>query len=79
MITDNSGNRIEGNSFNFNPGNGITINGSNNLVIRNGNLAIGCFGSSNSGTGLVAFIANSCQGKSTTGTAQTITYKYNMP
>ena len=41
--------------------------------------AIGCSGSSTSGTGLWAYIANSCRGTSTSGTAQNITYKYNMP
>jgi hypothetical protein len=38
-----------------------------------------CYGHSNSGTGLNAYIANSCRGTSTSGTAQSITFKYNMP
>jgi hypothetical protein len=42
-------------------------------------IAIGCLGYSFSGTGLNAYIANSCRGINNTGTAQIITYKYNMP
>ena len=42
-------------------------------------LAIGCYGASTFGTGLQTTIANSCRGTSTSGTAQIITYKYNMP
>jgi len=38
------------------------------------NIAIGCYGSSSSGTGLSAFIANSCD-----GTSFNVTHKYNMP
>jgi hypothetical protein len=42
-------------------------------------IAIGCVGISASGTGLSANIGNSCVGQSTTGTAENVTYKYNMP
>jgi parallel beta-helix repeat protein len=42
-------------------------------------IAIGCYGFSNTGTGLSALIANSCRGATTSGTAQSITFKYNMP
>jgi hypothetical protein len=42
-------------------------------------IAIGCRGYSYSGTGLYAYIANSCRGFSGVGTAQNITFKYNMP
>lgn len=41
--------------------------------------AIGSSGYSGSGTGLFAYIANSCRGNTTSGTAQSISYKYNMP
>ncbi len=44
-----------------------------------GKIAIGCYGSSSSGVGLEAMIANSCRGESNSGTGQSITYKYNMP
>jgi len=44
-----------------------------------GDIAIGCRGGSGSGTGLSAYIANSCRGTSMSGTQQVITYKYNMP
>jgi hypothetical protein len=42
-------------------------------------LAIGCVGYAYSGTGLSAYIANSCRGSTSIGTAQAITFKYNMP
>jgi hypothetical protein len=41
--------------------------------------AIGCVGYANSGTGLSAYIANSSRGTTSSGTAQAITFKYNMP
>jgi hypothetical protein len=42
-------------------------------------IAIGCRGFSSTGTGLFAYIANSCRGTTTSGTAQAISFKYNMP
>jgi len=42
-------------------------------------IAIGCYGFSYSGTGLLAYTANSCLGQTLTGTAQSIVNKYNMP
>jgi len=42
-------------------------------------IAIGCLGASLSGTGLGAYIANSCRGVSATGPAQSLSFKYNMP
>lgn len=42
-------------------------------------MAIGCYGYASSGTGLSAYIANSCVGATSTGTAKAVTYKYNMP
>ena len=44
-----------------------------------GSIGIGCVGFSDSGTGLIAYIANSCRGVTSTGTAESITHKYNMP
>lgn len=41
--------------------------------------AIGCYGYSVGGTGLSAYIANSCEGVSSSGTNQVISFKYNMP
>jgi hypothetical protein len=42
-------------------------------------VATACYGHSVSGTGLSAHIANSCYGATTSGAAQAITHKYNMP
>lgn len=42
-------------------------------------IAIGCLGYSANGLGLDAIIANSCLGDTTSGTAENITHKYNMP
>jgi hypothetical protein len=42
-------------------------------------IAIGCYGYSASGTGLHADIANSCRGETSSGTAQSVINKYNMP
>jgi hypothetical protein len=42
-------------------------------------MALICYGYSNGGTGLNAYIANSCYGYSITGTQQLISFKYNMP
>jgi len=45
-----------------------------------GDIAIGCSGyNAFGGTGLSAYIANSCRGTTDSGTAQNTTYKYNMP
>jgi hypothetical protein len=44
-----------------------------------GDIAIGCRGHSASGTGLHAYIASSCRGTTTSGTAQDTPNKYNMP
>jgi len=42
-------------------------------------IAIGCYGVSSSGTGLIADIANSSFGQCPSGIPQSINYKYNMP
>jgi hypothetical protein len=42
-------------------------------------IAIGCRGFSYTGTGLNAYIANSSRGVTVTGTAQNVSFKYNMP
>lgn len=42
-------------------------------------MAIGCYGQSDTGTGLEAYIANSCRGASGSGAALAVTNKYNMP
>ena len=42
-------------------------------------IAIGCLGTSTSGTGLHATIGNSCLGSTFSGTALSVAYKYNMP
>lgn len=42
-------------------------------------MAIGCYGFADSGTGLSAYIANSCVGETISGAAKAVTYKYNMP
>jgi hypothetical protein len=39
--------------------------------------ATGCYGSSSSGTGLSAFIANVCFGQTSTGTALSTTHNVN--
>ena len=59
------------NCYGFNSGSGIGL-------ASNG-IAIGCYGYSATGFGLSANIANSCLGQTSTGTAQSITNKYNMP
>jgi hypothetical protein len=62
---------VANNSYGFHDNNGIGL-----YVTQ---VATGCYGYSRSGTGLSAYIANSCRGATTSGTAQTITFKYNMP
>lgn len=42
-------------------------------------IAIGCSAYSINGTGLSAYIANSCSAATTFGSAENVTYKYNMP
>lgn len=42
-------------------------------------IAIGSYGFSSNGTGLRATIANSCIGETSTGTAEDVIHKYNMP
>lgn len=42
-------------------------------------IAIGCVGNSPSGTGLFTYIANSCRGLTSSGTALSYNFKYNMP
>ena len=42
-------------------------------------LAVGCYGYAASGTGLSSYIANSSLGETSSGVAQAITHKYNMP
>jgi len=50
------------------------------IGLFSGEVAIGCFGeNSSSGPGFYGFIANSCHGISTSGTPETVTWKYNMP
>jgi hypothetical protein len=43
-----------------------------------GYIAIGCLGSSTGSIGLAAYIGNSSVGTTDTGTAEAVTYKYNM-
>jgi hypothetical protein len=54
-------------------------NSANGTGVAAGDIAIGCFGYSSSGTGLFAGIANSCGGGTASGTAENVAHKYNMP
>jgi hypothetical protein len=56
-------------------------NSTNGIGLHAAVIAIGCHGYTYDGTGLVAFLANSCRGSrgTATGTAESITYRYNMP
>jgi hypothetical protein len=78
------------NCYGFNGGSGYAIyattaqncygyNSSTGYGVYAADIAIGCHGASYSGTGLFAYIASSCRGTTTSGTAQTISFKYNMP
>lgn len=52
---------------------------SGNSIGLNAEVAENCEGVSNSGTGLSAYIGNASYGISTSGTAEIVTLKYNMP
>jgi hypothetical protein len=64
--------------------NGVTANEcygyntTNGIGIKAGT-AIGCYGYSYSGYGVSAYIGNSCQGVSSFGTNEIVSFKYNMP
>jgi hypothetical protein len=55
------------------------FNGGGGYGVYAADIAIGCRAYSNTGTALFAYIANSCRGVTSSGTAQNVSFKYNMP